>query len=138
MDQPFEINGVNYSFGKLDAIKQFHVTRRLLPVLAELGLSATTLASLSNESEGQDMMAIVGPVMGLISKMDDADVEYIIKTCMSTVKRQQGDKWAPVQSPGGLLMFADIDMTVMIRLTIESVKENLGGFFGGPPSGVKP
>jgi hypothetical protein len=133
----FELNGAAYTSGRLDAMKQFHVTRRLLPILAEMGMSASMLAQLREEEATGGIVGVMGPVMDIISKMPDEDVEYIVRTCLAVVKRQQGEAWAPVQAANGHLMFADIDMTVMIRLTIEVLKGNLEGFFGTPPSAAK-
>ena len=138
MNTIVEVNGASYRFGRLDAMKQFHVTRRLLPILAEMGMSAGMIAQLRGEETEKGIMGLMGPVMGIISKMADEDVEYIIRTCLSVVKRQQGEAWAPVQAANGSMMFADVDMTVMIRLTIEVLKGNLEGFFGPPPSAAKP
>ncbi len=138
MNTTVEVNGESYRFGRLDAMKQFHVTRRLLPILAEMGMSAGTIAQMRGEASEMGIVGLMGPVMEMISKMPDEDVEYIVRTCLAVVKRQQGEAWAAVQAANGSLMFADIDMTVMIRLTIEVLKENLDGFFGSPPSAAKP
>jgi hypothetical protein len=76
-----------------------------------------------------DMVAMTGPVMEMLSKMSDDEANYIIFTCLSACRRKQGEAWAPVMSPDGKrIMFADIEMPAMIRLSIETMKLNLGNF----------
>jgi hypothetical protein len=124
-----EIGGQQYRIGKMDAMRQFHVARRLAPVLASLGISATEL-------DGIDLFSVLGPVSEVLAKMPNEDVEYVIGSCLSVVHRREGEKWAQVQSPlpQARLMYADIDMPVMVRLAVEVVKDNLGGFFADLPA----
>jgi len=117
------INNQNYRIGRLSALAQFHVSRRLGPVLAVTGSS---LAGLKNASD-LDFADILEPIMGIVASMPDADVDYILFTCLSVVTKQQGDAWAPV-SVGNRLMFEDLDMPDMLRLVFQCLKENLGNF----------
>ena len=74
---------------------------------------------------GKDILTAFEPVTMVLSQMRDEDVDYVFKTCLAYVKRQQGAAgWAAVQSPNGLMMFEDIDMNVMMKLTIAVIKEN--------------
>lgn len=126
-----EINGQQYRTGKLNAIQQFHVARRLAPALWAMGAAAAG-AELTDLSDAGALMKL-GPVAEALAKMSDADTEYILKTCMSVVARQQGQGWAAVQAQNGsALMFEDIDLPVMMRLTFVVVQENLGNFFPEP------
>lgn len=138
MDE-FVLNGATYSFGKLDAMRSFHVMRRIMPVLAQLGVTAAVVQQLSEADVDDNMIGeSLAPIMHFIGSMKDEDVEYVIKSCLSVVKRQQNDRWAPVQSASGGLMFADIEMDGMIRLTVECLKRNLSSFFKVPLVDVKP
>ena len=123
-----EIKGVSYQIGTLDAMKQFHVSRRIGPILAAMGVSIEELSKNGGNLDEGGMMEVMGPVMTVVSKMDDETVEYIIKTCLEVVSRQEGDRWAKVQV-NGRLMYADIGMPEMLQLTVETVKGNLGSFF---------
>lgn len=131
-----EINGVNYRIGKLDAFTQFHIARRLAPIQLAMGISAGELATKASADEAAIAAAIMGPIADIVSKMPQDDVDYILKTCLAAVSRQQGEAYARVLVSGSL-MFSDITMQVMLRLTIAVIKENLDGFFGGLP-GVTP
>lgn len=126
--------GQVYRVGKLDAMKQFHVARRIAPIVAALGVSINQFAAVgSGLKEDSDLLQMAGPVADVVSRMSDEDTEYVIRTCLSVVARrvENTDKWQNVQT-GQHLQFADISMQIMVRLVVEVLKENLGGFFGMP------
>jgi hypothetical protein len=132
-----EYNGKNYSVGKLDAFTQLHVARRIAPILTGLGTSISDMVAEGRELTGDDqMMMMVGKATEVVAKMSDEDVNYIIKACMAVVRRQVEDgRWAKVMT-GVQLMFAeDMDMQVLLRLTVEVIKVNMGGFFPMLPGG---
>lgn len=114
----FTINGSDYRSGKLDAKKQFHLARRLGPVLAKL--------------PGVPESEIFAAVAEEIADMSDEQCDYILDTCMAVVKRQQGDAWAPVfNARAGVMQFDDIDMSAMLTIARYVIEENLASFFGG-------
>lgn len=139
MNREIEFAGNRYSIGRLDAMRQFHVARRVAPVLTRLA-SAGGLSALMGAVGGDDeaLAAKLIPIMEeastVVSEMKDSEVEYVIFTCLSVVTRFSGTGWAPV-SRGNQLMFADIDMSAMMRLTVETIKENMGDFFGARTDG---
>jgi hypothetical protein len=123
-----KVKGEEYACGKLNALAQFHVVRRLGPMLVVAGISVEMLRT-GMKVALDDMVSMAGPVMELLSKMSDKDVDYILFTCLAVVKRKQGDQWAPITvKDTNQLMFHDIDMPAMIRLVVEVLKENLAGF----------
>ena len=123
------IDKVEYRIGKLDALKQFHVSRRLAPLLAEMGISLTMLSKGAGTGI-DDFLPILGRIGEMMAKMTDADSNFIIFTSLGVVDIKQGDKFAPV-AVGGNLMFQDMSMTTMLRLVGETLKDNLGGFLMG-------
>lgn len=127
-----EVAGQLYRCGKIPALQQFHVVRRLGPALVVAGISVEMLRTGMRMSV-DELASMVGPVMEVVSKMRDDDVEYIIFTCLRAVQRKQGDAWAEVVAPGTTagLMFQDIELPQMIRLVMEVLKENLAGFSTG-------
>lgn len=130
------IAGNAYRVGKLNALQQFHVTRRLGPMLVVAGISVEMLRK-GMKVEMDDMVAMAGPVMELLAKMSDEDVDYCINTCLRVAQRQQGSAWAPMLAPDGKTpMFADLDMPAMIRIVIEVLKHNLGNFLQGLGDGL--
>jgi len=128
-----ELEGNTYRIGNLDAMRQFHVARRLGPLLASLGVSITSAAEMGRSlaNDETNMLSMMAPIMDIVAKMPDDDVEYIINTCLSVVHRKHKQDWAPVLA-GTRLVYQDIGMTEMVRLTVEVVKECLGGFFSLP------
>lgn len=117
-----------YQIGKLNAIAQLHVVRRLGPALIVVGISLEALRQ-GMKVEMEDLVATAGPVMEIISKMSDADFDYIVFTCLGAVQRKQGDAWAAVVAASTQkLMFADMDFAEIVRLVIAVLQENLGNF----------
>lgn len=133
-----ELEGQKYRIGKLSPLAAFHVMRRVMPLMHALGLGLGQIEALAGEelSEATFARGFV-PVTEALAKMPDADVNYVISTSLGVVHRFDGTRWAPVQS-GSSLMYQDITMPTMIKLTMAVAKENLAGFFGdllagGPP-----
>ena len=136
MSDIIEINSVKYRIGRLDAFTQFHIARRLAPIQLAMGISAAELTQHASADESAIAAAIMGPIADIIAKMPQDDVDYILKASLGVVSRQQGESWARIFVSGGL-MFDDIRMKEMLRLTIAVIKENMDGFFGELP-GVTP
>ena len=129
-----EVNKRNYRIGKLDALKQFHIARKLAPALASIGVTVAELEKVGKGMAGgsaESFLAALGPVSEVLSKMSEEDTNYILFTCLGVVSMDQGDnRYAPI-SKNNMLMFEDIDMLLMLKLTGEVVKFNLEGFFQG-------
>lgn len=125
-----EIKGATYSIGRLTPRQSFHVMRRLIPVQAALFAALEGAKEAASKSQDAWMAALLGPVGDAVARLPEADVDYLFDTCLAVVSRQQAERFAPIQVQGQL-MFADIDMSTMLRLTMAVVKENLSDFFGG-------
>lgn len=130
-----ELNGQAYRIGTLNAMTQFHVSRRLapmipsvLPLLASVRDGAYTRAM---EGDAADLAKSAEPLAQALSQMSDDNANFIIKTCLSVVRRKQDDGWRPVQNQEGALMFDDIDLVTMMQLAFRVIRESLGGFMQG-------
>lgn len=110
----FEFNGETYQIAKLDPMTQFHVMRRIAPVLASIG--------------GGNKDGIMGLTLA-ISRLSDEDVEYVISRCLADCRRQSGDNWAKIYV-SGRLMFDDIGMGGLVSLTLETLKGSISGAMG--------
>ena len=126
MNNEIEISGMTYRVGKLNALAQFHVSRRLAPVMAAIGLSLQSL-TLGINADLTDFSAVLGPAAEVMAAMKDDDANYIIFTCLAQVSRKDGERYAPVVN-NGQFMYADIDLPVMLRLVVEVLRTNLGNF----------
>lgn len=136
-----EVAGNIYQIGKMNALVQLHVVRRLGPALIVVGISMEALRQ-GMKVEMEDLIASAGPVMEMISRMSDEDFNYVLFACLDVVRRKQEDKWAAVVVPGQQkLMFADMDFAALVRLAVEVLRENLGNFLtelSGEVSSSKP
>lgn len=137
--QEVEIGGQRYRTQKLDAFKQFHLFRKLMPVLSGMG---ATFSDLPDSAPGGDMTAdtrfwsAMGPAATAIAEMSQQDSEFILKTCLQACSRWNGNNWVRITAANGDLMFDDIDMMGMLQLSFEVMKDNLGNFLTGPlPNG---
>jgi len=126
----FEVNGIRYKGGKLNAMTQLHVSQRLAPLIASL----TEVL----QDGSLDAKKISAVLIESVSKLSDANSEYVIYTCLNVVTRDQGGDrgYSPVlASDRKTIMFPDIDSNMITMLTIAAhvLQDNLSGFF---PSNV--
>lgn len=118
-----------YQIGRLDARKQFHVARRLAPVLGGLAKAFG-----SGKVANIDPLAAIEPMGQVIAAMPDTDVDYVLNACLTACSRKTAAGWAPVQAPNGALMYGDLDMGTMLQLVFKVLEANLAGFFSALPS----
>jgi hypothetical protein len=136
--QEVEIGGNRYRTGKLDAFKQFHLFRKLMPVLSGMG---ETFSDMPDTNSGEIALndkfwSAMGPVANAVAEMSQQDSEFILKTCLQACSMWNGASWVRITAANGELMFEEIDMMGMLQLTFEVIKDNLGSFFGAPlPNG---
>lgn len=125
----FELDGHTYRTGKLDARAQFHIMRRLAPVLGEIA------PALQGNAKGVDSLPAIAAA---VAKLSDADADYCIFGLLKVVSRKQpnGLGWGAV-SVDQSLMYDDIDMAKMLKLAWESMTSNMSGFFAALPSDFK-
>lgn len=127
MEIEFKIGENTYRAGKMNAMKQFHVARRIAPVVG-------SLVALTRGAPAMD--EILQPIAEAIAKLSDGDCEYVLGACLSAVQRQSGQGWAAVwDSRVGRLMFEDIDLPAMIQIATRVLQDNLAPFFSGLQSG---
>jgi hypothetical protein len=133
MSEPFEVGGFTYRAGKLDARTQFHVVRRLAPVLG----SFRDILAVVRPAEGQervDPIEAIEPLADAVSKMPDDHVDYVLDACLSVCQREQpgGAGWSPVWNVQAKRpQFEDIDMLAMLQIVANVLAGALSGFFPG-------
>ena len=116
----FELNSKTYSIGKLDVFSQLNIARKLSPAMPLIdGLVRT-------ENSDKDLSILV--LMALSQIQDDAN-EYVLTTCLSVVTVKQEAGWAKISNATGGLMFDDMTIETVLKLTVKVIEENLGGFF---------
>lgn len=135
----FSVNGQNYRSAKIDAMRQFHLSRKLAPIIPTLIPVFLQLAETRKASDkplsGEDMSSLsvlLEPFAEGIASISDEHAEYILGTCMSVVQRQQGTTWMSVWNSGQkVCMFDDIDAGSMIQIGFQVIRESLGPFISG-------
>jgi hypothetical protein len=146
-DTPVSVFGHDYKIGRMSAMRQFHVTRRLTAVLAGVGESfgeiqrqggssafAQAAASMRSGAEPEqrtEVVRVVRPILEAIARMPDADAEFVVNACLEVVERDVGGGkgWARVMPQPGVLMFADVEMPAMLAITFHVLRANLADFF---------
>lgn len=131
MDTKQDIKGQSYSFSKLLPLKQFHIVRRLSPMLGELA------PLIKDKMSGNDIdpIAILPALSKVLSEMTDENADFILFGLLAAVSRKQTVGYAPVtNSDTNSLMFTDIDLPLMMELAGRSLMFNLGNFFDALPS----
>jgi hypothetical protein len=124
----FPVNGIKYRSGVMDCMTEFHVTRRLSPIISSFR------GMLDNKLE--DGISVIADVL---ATMSNEDAEFIISSCMSVVEREEpgGRGWAKAWSPAaGKPMFDDINMAVMIQIVFAVLGAVIGPFFDALLSGL--
>ena len=116
------IDGFDYRTGRLNAKQQFHIARRLAPLIA--GISA------ADAEAGADNTALVFENLAkTLSSLTDKDCDYVLGLCMSVVTRKSGDRYAPVWNKQiDQPVFDDLTLPAMMQLAFAVIQDNLGGF----------
>lgn len=130
-DIRFEIKDKEYSAGRLDAKRQFHITRRLGPFIGSIAKDGD-FNSLKEE-------AVIAALLDVAAEMPDESLDYVIDNCLGVAKRKDGPLWANITTltPSGerILQYQDIDdMVSMLTIVFHVLKGNMSGFFDALPS----
>jgi hypothetical protein len=119
-----------YRIDKLDAMKQFHVARRLVPVLAAFTKIGDNFQQAKAGGVQNVGVAAMLPIAEAISHMSDVDSEYIVNTCMAAVFKFDSERWHPMMIQGAFV-YQNTTMADLVKLTSEVIMDNLGDFFSG-------
>lgn len=129
-----DIGGNKYQIAKLNAFQQFHVARRIAPIMFSLGTAASTF--LAKDKETAAVLKAIEPMVNVISQMSDADSQYVLNACLSVCSRQQGSGYSRIFVDGSGLMFQDIDLPTMMQLAYAVIQDNLGNFIHALPISI--
>lgn len=123
-----DINGHRYAIGKMDAFQQFHVSRKLAPILAPL---VAVLQLRATGDKNAFLAMTMGPFASILANMPNDDWDFILNTCLSVTQRKSPEGiWQRVQVQGGSgIMFDDMGLEEIVGLTLSTIQENLGDFF---------
>ncbi|WP_423196792.1 Bacteriophage protein [Cupriavidus sp. H19C3] len=133
MGREIELGRNRYSIGRLSAMQQLHVSRRIAPIVP--ALIPVFLSLRGKVDRGDDLEGLataLQPLADGLAGLKDEDAEYVVGTCLSAVQRWQETGWARVWAiEQKRLMFDDMDMGVILPLVVQVVVANLGPFIQG-------
>lgn len=148
MNEIINIGEHAYTIGRLNALDQSHVSRKIAPIIPTLmpiitevakGDFAKVIESIE-AVDGKDDEAVDGkdltglqplaealePFMEAFAKMPEDDVNYIIHKCLSVVKRGSA-----IVCRGQSIMFDDLDMAQILPLVIAVIRVSMANFIQG-------
>jgi len=148
----FELGADTFRIGKLNAFQQFHLSRKVAPIIPTLIPLFLKLKQAPVPAVGEDGAAANVPVplsgdLGALAEMlqpfadgiagmPDETAEFILSTCLGVVQRKQGVSWFPVWSTAhNVCMFDDIDLGLMMKLCFRVIVDSLGPFLRGMLTG---
>jgi hypothetical protein len=142
-ENSFKINDEEFQLTKLSAMKQFHVARKVAPILADLLPAMAGIQKINDkkpesqltESEKLEEFArVLGPVVEGLSKLSDKDSEYVLNSLLSSaeVKQKQFGSWAKVATEHGL-QIQNLDLPILLQVAGRAFVFNLAGFFNVLP-----
>ena len=127
----YTVGGHTYKVGKLDVFEQFHIARKLGPILGDVAVALE-----SGEGGDRVLQAIPAVVTGFAKPSND-DMDFCLLGLLRAVERQQpnGLGWGPVVIPNTRkLAYDDIELPQMLQLAWHSLSQNMHGFFAGLPA----
>lgn len=140
MNEIIPVGGHDYTIGRLNALDQFHVSRKIAPVIPTLmpiitevakGDLSKTIESIESGSNGElenlePLAQALEPLMEAFAKMPEDDVNYIIYKCLAVVKRGSA-----IVCRGQTMMFDDLDMVQILPLVVAVIRVSLSNFIQG-------
>lgn len=139
-----KIDNHNYTIGRLNALDQLHISRKIAPIVPNLipiisevakGGLAKAIEAIDANSENLDGVDIsnldglstaLAPLMNAIAAMSEDDTNYVIHKTLSVVHRE-----GAILCRGESIMFDDLDMMQILPLVIAVIRHNLGNFIQG-------
>jgi len=137
MANEFELGGRKFKIGKLNTFKQFHIVRRIAPILADLlpvlGDVQKATKGKVNDEDFETIAKFLAPAISGVSKLSDQDAEFVLLGLCSCIEMQLGPSWTRVATDN-MLMVQDLDLPSLLQLASRSFMANLSSFFALLPA----
>lgn len=135
MDNSFSIGERQFKLSKINAMKQYHIVRRIAPILGDMLPAMKDIAKahdskdMTEEQKLEKAVQFAGPIMTGISKLSDKDSEVVLYGLLAAVEIKQAEgNWAKIVV-GDQLMFDNLDLPTMLQAAGRSFMFNMAGFF---------
>ena len=136
MEKEFTLGTREFKLAKLDPFKQFHIVRRLGPILADLLPALSEIKKLGASAESNQLEAVAKfaePIMNGLSKLSDVDADLVLFGLLQAVEMKQiQGNWAKVAS-NSMLMIQDLELPILLNLAGRAFVFNLSDFFAALP-----
>lgn len=133
MDRDFQAGGRQFKLNKIDAIRQWHIVRRIGPLIAELMPQLSTLAKMNQDLPEEQKFAkiveAITPFMAGLSSLSDDKADYVLFRLLGSVEVLQSEfnKWTRVSTDAGILM-QDLELPILLQAAGRALFYNLGSF----------
>lgn len=139
MERDFSFDGKNFKISKLNAFKQFHIARRvaplmsrLLPVMAEIAKTLKNEKDMSEQERFDQIVKIGQPVLQGLSELPEKDADTLLKSLLAAVEMEQdAGNWAYIVV-GENLMFQNLELSTLLAVAGRAFIFNLKGFIPAP------
>lgn len=139
-ERDFEIGGRKFKLGKMNTFKQFHIVRRISPILADLLPEITNLqkiskddASKSETEKFENTAKVLAPLLTGFSRLSDKDSEFVLYGLLACVEVNLNGAWSKVATES-MLMVQDMELPTLLQIAGRAFMFNLSGFFAVLPT----
>ena len=138
-ERDFEVAVKKFKLSKIDVFQQFHIARRIGPMLAELmpamaTMSKIQIGSMSQDDQFNQFAKMAAPFMAGLAKMSDDEANYVLFRLLSSAEVHQPEfgSWAKVATHTGIMM-QDLELGTLAQIVGRAFMYNLSGFFASLP-----
>jgi hypothetical protein len=131
---------IKYRINSMKVFDQAHVARKVMPIVFRMGASMAGATAKTDgapngvaTTNGHDEQSVAEqneiifdamlPVADIIAKMSEEDFNYVLNKCLSACERYNGATYVPLMRSNQLMF--ELELTAMLRLTVEVVTDNL-------------
>jgi hypothetical protein len=140
-ERSFTAGGFNFKLLKVNALEQFHIVRRIGPLLSEIIPSLSQIKAkaedtdkLTEEQKLAEFGKILAPLMTGLSKLSDSDANFVLFRLLSAVEVEQKEfgSWTRIATHDGIKM-QNIDLPILLQAAGRALMFNLSGFLALRP-----
>lgn len=143
MENTFNVGGREFQLLKLDAIKQYHIARKMGPILPDIfaGLGdAKKLVSATQEEQLEILAKLASPLLKEFSKLSEEDSEMILFGLLQGAEvKGVGGAWTRVARPASnpldkAMLCVELELPMLLQVAGRAFMFNLSGFFSALPA----
>lgn len=138
-ERDFSAGGREFKLNKIDPFKQFHVVRRLGPLLGDIIPAAKKItalvgqrgdgSNLSEEEKFDQIATLAKPLMNGFAELSDEDANHVLLTLLEAVEvKHTAGSWARIARDGNM-MIQYLELPVLLQCAGRAFGYNLRSFF---------